>query len=112
MKNKKSAFYSHLIYVRTLPTNVTVKKVIGYIDQVQGFVAPIDYNEESLVELQDILTMNRFTVETFMENLHLQCEELFVRCRFRMRDYNCKDIIFQVRTFLGKCCSFNIQQMG
>lgn len=91
---------------------MTVNKVMGYIDQVQGFVAPIDYNEEHLAELQDILTLNRFTVQAFMENLHLQCEELFVRCRFRMRDNNCKDIIFRVKTYLGVCCAFNIHQMG
>lgn len=89
--------------------NVTTEDLMSRIKYTAGFTNPIGpVDPKKLPYLQDILSENRFDVQTTMKKLMYPCTKLLSRCRWEGIIVDCKEIFKIVETYQGYCCGFNI----
>ncbi|XP_055381341.1 sodium channel protein Nach-like [Condylostylus longicornis] len=101
-----------LVNALKLPKNVTNMTALNTVYQAAGMDLKANYDENMLVDLQEIMEANRYTIPVFMSSLRQKCEDFFVKCRWRLEIIPCHKLFTQARTFFGECCSFNIKQDG
>lgn len=109
--NLKTLTDSILLFSETYPEseNVSREDLATRIKYTAGFTNPIGpVDSTKLPYLQDILSDNRFDVQTTMKKLMYPCTKLLWRCRWEGVIVDCKEIFRIAETYQGYCCAFNI----
>lgn len=107
----KNSTDSILLFSETYPEseNVSREDLATRIKYTAGFTNPIGpVDSTKLPYLQDILSDNRFDVQTTMKKLMYPCTKLLWRCRWEGVILDCKEIFRIAETYQGYCCAFNI----
>lgn len=74
-----------------------------------GFIAKIsDDNSTDMDKLQEIMTNNRYTVDTAAKALMYPCRKLLYRCRWQNEIVDCSKVFNVAETYHGYCCAFNL----
>ncbi|CAB3246179.1 unnamed protein product [Arctia plantaginis] len=78
------------------------------LPQLRGFYEFVsELNEGDLMQLQNVLELNRFTIPEVMAKTSQSCERFLKRCVFENKLYDCKELFQPIITSYGYCCAFN-----
>jgi hypothetical protein len=80
-----------------------MKNTIGFLNMVQ-------YNMSEILQLQQALYDNRYTVQTALQKLVQPCEDFLMRCRWEGVVKDCRKLFVRSETYLGYCCTFNSEK--
>lgn len=108
ISKKIHIIWNKLYNFRQFPTNENSREYIGQLFyQSSGFYSITTYNVSELNILQNIVDLNRYSIEDVMNMVQTSCDYLFVRCHSEGMFINCSTLFTPVTSQYGLCCTFN-----
>ncbi|CAG9854878.1 unnamed protein product [Phyllotreta striolata] len=106
-KKKANAFARHLAKHNESLNAETLKKQLRYLYYLIDTLNVNDEIAEELFNLQRILDHHNYTAHSVLRRLGNSCDDITIKCIWSGLTKKCSNIIKQVRTTQGYCCSFN-----
>ncbi|KAJ8678668.1 hypothetical protein QAD02_014455, partial [Eretmocerus hayati] len=95
-------------------TNMTLGQILHLLSELGNlYESSFDINQNNRNELDDLLRQfygGNYQLGQLMKELTPQCNDILVKCRFRLENRNCSELFSFRRTQDGFCCTFNYIQ--